>query len=174
MLFTPRKITGLCFLICLFGMACVFYFQFVKHLSPCPLCIMQRIGLIGAGLFYLIAFLHNPKKKGLVIYAIIALIFTLFGLGVALRQVYLQHLPPGMAPACGPGFNYLFQSLPLSKFIMAVLKGTGDCAIVHYKFLGLSLAGLSGIAFLVLSFFNIALLCLNPHKKVKQHVDDNN
>lgn len=169
---TPRKITGLCFLICFFGMGTALYFQFVKHIYPCPLCIMQRVGLIGAGLIYLIAFIHNPKRKGLVIYGILALLFTLFGLGVAARQVYLQHLPAGMAPACGPGLNYLFQSLPLSEFIMTLFKGTGDCAVVHFKLFGLSIAGMSGLAFLLLSFFNIALLCINPQKKVKQ--DDGN
>ena len=45
-------------------MAAALYFQYVDHLEPCPLCILQRLAVIGVGLILLAGGLHNPGKWG--------------------------------------------------------------------------------------------------------------
>lgn len=168
-LFTTRKGFLLGFIICVISMAVALYFQYGIGLTPCPMCVMQRIAVSAAGIIFLIAFLHGSQKAcSIRTYAVLALICVVTGLGVAIRQVYLQHLPPGEAPACGPGLNYLLETLPLHKVIMLVFKGTGDCAIVHFKFLKLSIAGWSIVLFAVLTILNIVLLCAPKSQKTPE------
>jgi len=106
---------------------------------------MQRIAFISiAALFFIFIFL----PQSMYCTRLHGLLLTLSagsGLGVALRQLYLQHLPPGQAPSCGPGLNYLFQSLPWNEAFMKVLQGSGECAVVDWRFLGLSMAGWSAL-----------------------------
>jgi len=154
-----RFIYFLGFLICLGSIFGALYFQYVLDQTPCALCILQRVGIISAGIFYLIFFIFNPKNKNLVKFSgLILLICTVFGLSMAIRQIYLQHLPLGQAPACGPGIGYLFQALPLKDFFLALFQGDGECAKIGWSFLGLSLAEYSAGLFLLLCLLNIDLI----------------
>ena len=58
-----RIISGLLFLASVIGMAFALYLEHVQGLDPCPLCVFQRIGLIGLGFISLIALLHHPKTN---------------------------------------------------------------------------------------------------------------
>lgn len=119
--------------------------QYWKHLNPCPLCIMQRVAFIVLAAIFLI-FTILPQRVWLTrLQGVLTLLSAGSGLGVALRQLYLQHLPPGQAPSCGPGLDYLLQSFPLHQVVAMVLQGSGECAVVDWRFLGLSMAGWSAI-----------------------------
>ncbi|MDE1888028.1 MAG: disulfide bond formation protein B, partial [Gammaproteobacteria bacterium] len=100
------------FVICVLLMAYAYYSQFHNGLQPCVLCIFQRIVMIILGIIFLIAFLHNPKAIGARVYGILLIIVAAAGSAVSIRQSYLQHLPLWKQPPCGPGLNYMFQSLP--------------------------------------------------------------
>ena len=154
-----RFIYFLGFLICLGSIFGALYFQYVLDQTPCALCILQRVGIILAGIFYFLFFLINFKNKNLIkVSGLTLLICTVFGLSMAIRQIYLQHLPLGQAPACGPGIGYLFQALPLKDFFLALFQGDGECAKIGWSFLGLSLAEYSAGLFLLLSLLNIDLI----------------
>lgn len=45
-----RFVSGFLFLASVIGMAFALYLEHVQGLEPCPLCVFQRIGLIGLGL----------------------------------------------------------------------------------------------------------------------------
>ena len=81
------------------------------------------------------------------------------GLAIALRQIYLQHLPTGEAPACGPGLSYLFDTLPWHQAVAFVLSGSGECAVVDWRFLGFSMAEWSALALMGFCFYSIYFLC---------------
>lgn len=138
------------FLIALAGMVFALYLQLFQQQTPCPLCVMQRVGLIGVGLVSLIALIHRPRRPGIRIYAGSGVVFALFGLVMAGKQVYLQFYPPSDATACAPSLSFLYHNLPLSKFLSVLLQGSGACAAVPWQFLGLSLAAWSGLGFLAL------------------------
>lgn len=151
------------FLICLASILLALYFQYFLDQEPCALCILQRVGIIAAGIFYLIFYLiflfFKPKFFLFIkIAGVILLICTGFGLSMAIRQIHLQHLPLGQAPACGPGISYLFQALPLKDFFLALFQGDGECAKIGWSFLGLSLAEYSAGVFLLLCLLNIDLI----------------
>jgi len=127
-----------------------YYLQYVGGLNPCPLCLVQR------GFFYavmgicLLAALHNPARSGRVVYGAAAALFAAGGFAVAARQVWLQHLPPDKVPQCGPDLYFMLENFPLSRTLQTLLKGTGECAVVDWTFLGLSIAEWSLAWFAVL------------------------
>ena len=124
-----------------------YYLQYVDGLEPCPLCMTQRICFYLVGIFAL-ASLFNVRS---VLYrrtsnALVAL-SAITGLLVAGRQLWLQSLPEDQVPACGPNFDYIIQTFPLSEAVAIMFKGNGNCAEVDWTFLGLSIAGWAFIAF---------------------------
>lgn len=151
-----RFVSGFLFLASVIGMAFALYLEHVQGLEPCPLCVFQRIGLIGLGIVSLVAFLHNPISNAFKrIYALLGSISILWSAGVAARHVWLQNLPPDQVPSCGPGLDYWVETLPLKSVFEQVLKGSGECAKVDWTFLGQSLPVWS------LAFFAVlALICL--------------
>lgn len=70
--------------------------QLLRHDLPCPLCLLQRIAYVAIGICMMMNLYLSirPAHYGLMILA------TLFGLGVAVRQLTL-HLDPG-----DPGYGF--------------------------------------------------------------------
>jgi len=146
------------FLICAAVIAAVYYLQYAKGVKPCPLCIAQRFAYYIIAIIFLIASLHNPRKLGQRLYAILIIIFSLIGGNFALRQILLQHLPPGEAPACAPSLNFMLHNFPLHQTLKVLFYGSGDCAVVHWTFFGFSLAWWSLLFFII--FFLSAIVSL--------------
>ena len=146
------------FILSAISVATSFYFEQKLGLQPCPMCIGQRVCMIVIVVlsFLALIFLLSRRLKFLVIIlGFLLLIIISLGLYMAVRQVYLQSLPPGEAPVCGPGLNYLVKVLPWQKVAMTILHGTGECAEVSWRFLSLSIAGWSAVVFGVLWILNL-------------------
>ena len=127
------------FVACAGLMAYALYAQYGLELDPCPLCVLQRIAVIGLGVVFLIATLHNAAGFGSRVYGGLLGIVTAFGVIVAGRHVWLQSLPPDQVPACGPGLGYMLDTFPLGEALKMVFTGSGECANVDWQFLGLSM-----------------------------------
>jgi disulfide bond formation protein DsbB len=136
--------------VCIIAMAGALWLEHGAGLQPCPLCIFQRIGVIGAGVFFLLAGVHNPAMLGQRIYAALAGLAALLGGGVSVRHLWLQSLPPSEVPACGPGLDYMMDVFPLQEVIGMILSGSGSCAEVSWQFLGLTLPAWTLLVFIVL------------------------
>ena len=151
-----RKVSLGLFLLSVAGWLFALYLQFYQHLEPCPLCIFQRVGLLGMGLVSLVAFIHGPKKRGVrIIYSLLALLGISWSTAVAARHVWLQHLPPEDVPACGPGLDYWLENFPLQSVVQKVLHGSGECAAIDWTFLGQSLPTWSLLFFSGLLLVNL-------------------
>ena len=74
---------------------------------------------------------------------------------VAGRQVWLQHLPPDKVPQCGPDLAFMLENFPLSRTLNTLFSGTGECAVVDWTFLGLSIAEWSLAWFVGLVLFAV-------------------
>jgi len=120
-------------------MAYALYNQYVEFLDPCPLCIVQRVAFIWMGAFALLAAIHNPSGWGRKLYAWVITLGTALGVASAWRHIWLQGLPPGDVPECGPGLNYMLENFPLTEVFSSVLNGSGSCAEVSWTFMGLSM-----------------------------------
>ncbi|MFZ1327006.1 MAG: disulfide bond formation protein B [Candidatus Contendobacter sp.] len=139
---------GFGFLMCAGCLGFAFFAQFYLGLQPCPLCILQRLVLAVLAGVFLIAALQQPSDWIARGYSIIIGLVAGLGAAIAARHVWLQHLPPEEAPRCGPGLNYLLETLPLSDLVREVLTGSGECAEVGWTLLGLSMPAWSLLTFL--------------------------
>lgn len=127
--------------------AVALYTQYFGGLIPCPLCMTQRFFYATTALLAVAGGIHG---RGRAIYGGLMALSAAGGVGVAGRQVWLQHLPADEVPACGPSLEYMLQTLPFGDVMQRLFKGDGNCAIVDWRFLGLSMAEWSLLWFVVL------------------------
>lgn len=151
---TYRSLQVLLVVMSLVGMGfALLFLQRYMGFSPCPLCVFQRIGLIVMGGFALIAALFNSKSMIIKLLLWLgSLVGIVWATGVAARHVWLQHLPADQVPSCGPGLDYWLDALPMRQVLNEVLSGSGECASVDWRLLGLSIPEQS------LLFFSLLLL----------------
>jgi disulfide bond formation protein DsbB len=143
------------FLACAGLMAYALYAEHVLYLMPCPLCVFQRMAVIALGLVFLVAAIHNPATTGRRVYALLAFAAAAAGVGVAARHVWLQNLPPEEVPSCGPGFDFIMGTFPLSEALSMIFTGSGECADIVWQFLGLSMPAWVFISVLLLGVFGV-------------------
>ncbi len=143
------------FAACVGLLAYAWYAQAVLQLEPCPLCIFQRIGIAVIGVLFLLAALHDPKRWGARLYGSLQLIAAFATVGIAARHIWIQHQPEGSVPACGATLSYMLDILPLTAVIRKVLTGSGECARVTWRFLGLSMPAWVLIAAVALALWAI-------------------
>ncbi|MEM9624576.1 MAG: disulfide bond formation protein B, partial [Pseudomonadota bacterium] len=130
-----------------FLMTVALFMEHVMGLPPCPLCMMQRLWVIVVGLISYLALAHNPRWG---IYPVLNIGACLVGGGFSIRQLWLQSLPVEEHPACGPDLQYMLEAFPLSDVLIAMTSGTGDCALVSWSLLGISIPGWTLIGFILL------------------------
>ncbi len=131
------------------------YMEHMLGLAPCPLCMMQRVWMLLAGVLALAGLAHKPNWG---IYPLLSLVAALVGGGFSIRQLYLQNLSPDQHPACGPDLAYMLEAFPLSDVLIAMTSGTGDCATVSWSLFGISIPGYALIGFALLAVFCVAQL----------------
>lgn len=134
------------------------YVQHAMFLDPCPLCIFQRIAFLWIGLFALLAALHNPARKGRLIYTLLMLIGCAAGGAIAARHVWLQNLPPDQVPDCGMGLNYMLDTMPFAEVFRQVFYGSGECAQIDWTFLGLSMPSWTLVWYIGLALASVMML----------------
>ena len=127
-----------------------YYLQYVQGLQPCPLCMVQRgFFFLVMGVFVLAA-LHG---RGFVFYGPLAAVFAAGGAATAGRHVWLQSLPPDKVPACGPDLFFMLENFPFARTLEKVFYGSGECAAVDWKFLGLSIPAWTLACFVALGAY---------------------
>jgi disulfide bond formation protein DsbB len=118
--------------------------------------MFQRVVMSAMGVVFLIAALHGPGRAGAWGYAATQVALGAAGIGLALRHLWIQSLPPDQVPACGMGIGYMLESLPLVEVITKTLKGSGECAKVDLV-LGLSIPAWTLLLFVALVLWSIFL-----------------
>lgn len=134
-----------------------YYLQFERGLTPCPLCIFERVITAALGLVFFAALIQHPRRAGRWVYAVLVLIVAACGVFVSARHLYIQHLPPGQMYTCGASLNMMIHHLPPWEFIREVLHGSGECGQIHWTLFGLSLPGWVLVCMIVLGFFGISV-----------------
>jgi disulfide bond formation protein DsbB len=145
-----RTLFGAAAAACILLLAYGYYLQHFQDQDPCPLCLVQRGFYYAIAIVFLLAAVHGT---GTLAYAVAGLVLALGGAGVAARQVWLQHLPAAQVPACGPDLFYMLENFPLGRTIEKLFTGSGQCAEVKWRFLGLSIAEWSLAWFLALALY---------------------
>jgi protein dithiol:quinone oxidoreductase len=143
-----------------------YYLQYGQGLEPCPLCLVQRFFFYLVMGALLLGALHGPRGVGNVVYGTAAFVFAAAGAAAASRQVWLQHLPADKVPQCGPDLYFMLDNFPLSRTLQTLVKGTGECAVVDWTFLGFSIAEWSLAWFVVLAAYGAWLATRGTRRRV--------
>ena len=110
--------------------------------------------MIGLGVIFALAFF--AQWTPLIVSRLLGLLgFIIAGIGlsIAARHVYIQNLPPELVPTCGPGLDYLMDAFPLLEALTLIMTGSGECAEVSWRFLGVSMPGWVLVWFGFLGFY---------------------
>lgn len=98
-----------------------YWYQFAKHQEPCPLCLLQRLGMIGVAT----ALLMNHRFGIKIEHYGLAILSALLGRIVSLRQIGL-HICPAFPKFGDPIFGYDLYVWAFIVFTCSVLA----CAIL--------------------------------------------
>ena len=154
------------FAVCVALMAAALWLQHVEGLEPCPLCVVQRGAVIVLGVVLLAGAIHDPATVGRRVYGVMITVAAIAGAAVAGRHVWLQSLPPGEAPECGPGLDYMLGAFPLTQVIEMVLRGSGECAEVQWTFLSLSIPEWTLLMFVAFTLFGLWLIATRAAPRI--------
>lgn len=128
------------------------YFQHVKDMLPCPLCVIQRYAFLFTGLFALIAAFTRKSTP----WKALALVSALGGLGTVAKHLYvLAH--PGFTCGIDPYENFL-NNLPTAKVMPWLFESNGLCEAAGDLIVGLSLPQWSAVSFALLTAGLITIL----------------
>ena len=134
-----------------------YMFEVIGYYDPCPLCILQRwsFGFIAlCGALMMIPGLYLVIKKALLL---IAGLFSMSGVIISGRQIYLQNIPSDQVPTCAPPMDFLLDTLPIFEVIQTILLGDGNCAEYDWRFI-LNFAEWALIFVVFLFFYNLFFL----------------
>lgn len=158
---TFRRGAALGALVCALLLGYGYYLQYVKGLQPCPLCLVQRGFFYAVLIVFALGALHGRMRW---LYASLVMLFAAGGVAAAGRQLWLQSLPPDKVPQCGPDLYFMLENFPLSRTLEKLITGTGECAVVDWSFLGLSIAGWSLVWFVILALYAAWLAINRAHQ----------
>ena len=133
------------------------YLQYVKHQDPCPLCMVQRLVFVALLVVFALAAIHGPQRLGERIYATIITLFSLSGMAVAGRHIWIQNLPKDKVPACGPGLDYMLETMPMGDVFKTLMHGSGECAEKGWTFLTLGIPEWSLLCYLALGVWALLI-----------------
>jgi disulfide bond formation protein DsbB len=153
MLNNRRTLNWLGALACTGLIAYAYYAEWVLKLAPCPLCMFQRVAIVGLGIVFLLAALHHPGWVGARVYGALMLLAGGAAMYVAGRHVWIQAQPPGSVPACGAPLDVMLDMLPFTEVLRKVLTGGGECGNIDWQLLGVSMPGWVLITALALTLF---------------------
>lgn len=129
--------------------------QALYRLSPCPLCIFQRVLYLSIGTVALLGFLLPIRQ----LWAGMMALTALGGLAVAAYQSWMQAFPQ-LATECGYADPNAIERLVdwLGMRWPSLFLATGFCTSREWEFLGLSMANWSALVFAGFAAFGVWLV----------------
>ncbi len=145
---SARKVFAAIAAICLGVLAFAYWEQHgPNQMQPCPYCILQRYAFIGIAFICLLGAIHGPGRKGARVYAALAGLKGLAGLGMA---VYLVLKRSSMTTCLADPVAEFVNGLPTAAWWDEFFWATGGCGTEYPPLLGLSVPAWSLVWFAVL------------------------
>ncbi|MBC8996769.1 MULTISPECIES: disulfide bond formation protein B [unclassified Pseudomonas] len=138
-----------------FALGASYYLEYVVGLTPCSLCLVQRLFLTLLSAFCGLAAIHGPKRVGLSLYWLLALLTSLGGTTAAWRQVLIQSDPVLQLLNCSPAPETLFSGFPWLCALQRMSNGGADCAEISWTLFDLSVPEWSLLFFVAVSILAI-------------------
>lgn len=149
-------------------MAASYFFEYVVKLTPCALRVVQRLliaCLMINALWVIWRVRRDMRIRGL---QVVAGIFTMLGLLVAWRHIWLQQHAELMAnAACLPDIRFMLKMMPLPEVVMRLFShGGAECSKIKWQFLGLTMPGWVAISYIIYAAQVIKLWLVDAQSKV--------
>ena len=132
-----------------------YYLEYAVGLTPCSLCLVQRLFMTLLVACCGLAAVHGPGRIGMSFYWVGALGASLGGTTAAWQQVLLQGDTLSRLANCSPDSEALFSSLPWLCATVRMLKGSADCAEISWTLFDLSIPEWSLLFFVAMSIFAV-------------------
>jgi disulfide bond formation protein DsbB len=143
-------------ILCVAALGFAYYLEHREYIQPCPLCLLQR------GIYFLLAFIFClwsiPRNTSFWVsrtLSVLVALIAIVGMGLAGRQIWLEHLPPGDAPLCSASLERLLDIYPVLEVFRRILTTSGECARVMMRIVGLSLAEWSLVLYEVILLLSL-------------------
>lgn len=139
-----RRFLVLLGVICLAMIGGALYMQVVLQEAPCPLCILQRYGLLLIAIFAFIG-AAMPGRKALTAFEGLVVLSALGGAAAAGHHAWVLAHP---SDSCGIDvLQPIVDGLPMANWWPMVFQVSGFCTTPYPPVLGLSLAQWALVAF---------------------------
>ena len=133
------------------------YAQLVQGLAACALCMLQRFAMIGLGAVFLVAGLHAPVGKSARGYAALGAVVAAIGVFIAGTHLREQYMPAQGLAVCGPGtLEGFINRYGYFEGLKQVFTPVGECSVINWTFMGLSMPGWVLIWFVALGALAVA------------------
>lgn len=147
----PRLLHLLIALSCFFALGVALFLQHIGlngiHYPPCPLCIFQRIGFLGVGVFCLLSY-FIPTFKGF--WHFLAGLFAFGGLVTSLRHQWVLSHPEA---SCGiDPLEVFINQFQIVKLSPGFFKADGFCSVPLPPVFGFSVPLWSLVLLLICTF----------------------
>lgn len=133
--------------ICIALLGVALYLQFVEHMQPCPMCILQRYAFAAVAVICIV-FALLPASA-LRLGAALATLAALAGAGAASWHLWVM-AHPGTSCGIDP-METALNNIPTAKLLPFLFTADGLCATPYPPVLGLSIPQWSLIWFLLLA-----------------------
>lgn len=160
-----RIFAGFGLMLCILILFAAFTIQYLYQLQPCLLCLLERYIIFVITVLFLLSFIHNPIYVGRYIYFSCLVVFCLLGIILSGRHIWLQHLPLDQMPSCSAGLEQMLQYQPILQVFKTILTTVGECGKIDFRLFGLSLAGYSFIAFIIILLYSLFYCPLNKQRR---------
>ncbi|MDB2461199.1 disulfide bond formation protein B [Gammaproteobacteria bacterium] len=136
------------------------YFDLVKELAACTLCVLDRFLVFGISFIFLLSIISKRKYFIKTLFSI-NLILCIIGLISTIRHIWLQKFQDKSAIdgfGCGGDFFYYISTLPFFEAVRNIFDNPTPCNDIKWEFLGLSIPMYTFILFVILTIITIKIL----------------
>jgi len=147
---------GVIALFCSASVGFALYMQHIGLVSPCPLCIFQRVGFMTCGTLAFLACIF-PMRSRVWFWPSTVGISALCGAGVSIRHIQIQQSLATAKPlSCGADLGYMLQVESIPSVFSDVLAGHGDCTVIDWQlgFVTLPMIALAGFVLVLVTAFS--------------------
>lgn len=157
---TLRSLSIVGFLVCVACLGAAHYLEYEYMVSPCPMCMMQRLVFWTLGGVFLLGAIFNFKSVLRYVYSIVIVILSSIGFAIAARQFWLQYFAPPQTVSCSASLERLINLYPFLDALKMALSGSSECATIDFTIFTISIAGWSVVLFgalIIVSCYTIYL-----------------
>ena len=155
------KLETIGLIICIFSLLIAYiYFDLIKGLDACTLCVLDRFLFFGISIIFLISIITNRSFFHKTLFSF-NIILCSIGLISTVRHIWLQNFREKSTIdgfGCGGDFFYYISTLPLIDAIRNIFDNPAPCNEIKWQLLGLSIPMYTFILFLILTIITMKIL----------------